>query len=175
MRFVPLALEHAGALLAFEEANRAWFESFIDARAPEFYSEEGVRQHILGLLYSARAGSASPWLILDEEGAVIGRANLKDVNRTTASAEIGYRIAQSSGGRGVATQAVRHLLQVARGLGLRKVEALVSETNPASARVLQKNGFVQSEKESQVLVRSTGGTARVRCYELALDQEPSST
>ena len=42
----PLTGQDASALLAFEVANRAWFESWVNARAPAYYSLEGVQAAI---------------------------------------------------------------------------------------------------------------------------------
>ena len=61
--------------------------------------------------------------------------------RPSAAVELGYWIARPFWGRGFATEAGRALVDIARTLGLRQLEASHFIDNPASARVLDKLGF----------------------------------
>ena len=54
---------------------------------------------------------------------------------------MGYWIARPFWGRGFATEACAALIDIARALGLRQLEASHFIDNPASARVLDKLGF----------------------------------
>ena len=57
---------------------------------------------------------------------------------------LGYRIGESAGGKGYASEAVRQVLDFAFGaLGLRRIEADARAENLGSVRVLLRNGFVQ--------------------------------
>lgn len=59
-------------------------------------------------------------------------------------AELGYWLGRRHWGRGHMTRvAAAYLAWVVPALGLRRVEANVLDTNPASARVLEKNGFAE--------------------------------
>ena len=130
------------ALLAFELANRAWFECNIEARDPAFYSIDGVRMHIIGLLAEFAAGLCHPCLLVDEGDAIIGRANLKDIDSAAACAEVGYRIGEHHIRKGYATLALQQLIELARTRWkLRTLEALVIDGNAASAKVLVRCGF----------------------------------
>lgn len=132
----------APALLVFEQANRAWFESQIDARAPEFYSLAGVAAHIDDYLARHAAGKMHPCLLVADDGAILGRCNLKDIDAGARRAEVGYRIAAAACGRGLAGQALRHLMGLAYGeWQLTGLDAHVTVANAASARVLQRAGF----------------------------------
>ncbi|MBB3119653.1 GNAT family N-acetyltransferase [Pseudoduganella violacea] len=143
--------EDASALLDFELQNRAWFARHITARPADVYSPEGIVRHIEECLNAYRQGTMHPSLLLDASGVVLGRANLKDIDRAKASSEIGYRVAEQSAGGGLATQAVRHMQQVAREeWQLKMLEAYVTAHNPASARVLLKCGFRQGEYVEQL-------------------------
>jgi ribosomal-protein-alanine N-acetyltransferase len=102
---------------------------------------EGVAHHIAGLVEEARRGAGASFVIATDEGELLGRANLKKIDRSTGGAEIGYRIGERYTGRGIATQASAFLIGVARELQLRHVDAIVLDTNAASARVLEKSGF----------------------------------
>ncbi|UMR28394.1 GNAT family N-acetyltransferase [Massilia sp. MB5] len=143
--------DDACALLDFELQNRAWFARHITARPADVYSSEGIVRHIEECLAAYRQGTMHPSLLLDAGGAVVGRANLKDIDRSKASSEIGYRIAKHCAGGGLATLAVRHMLQLAREeWHLQMLEAYVTAHNPASARVLLKCGFTQDEYVNQL-------------------------
>lgn len=132
----------APALLAFEQANRAWFESHIDARAPDFYSLAGVAAHIDECLASHAAGSMHPCLLVADDGAILGRCNLKDIDQASRRAEVGYRIAAHACGLGLAGVALRHLMELAYGhWQLDGLDAHVTVANAASSRVLERAGF----------------------------------
>ena len=55
--------------------------------------------------------------------------------------ELGYGIGRQFWGNGYASEAVRAAVRHARALGLDALEACTFPSNPASARVLEKNGF----------------------------------
>jgi len=61
--------------------------------------------------------------------------------RPSGSVEMGYWIARSHWGRGLATEACAALIDMARMLGLAQLEGSHFIDNPASARVLEKVGF----------------------------------
>lgn len=137
-----LRLEDAAPLLAFELANRAWFERHIEARAAQFYSPDGVRAHIQQFLDAYGNATWHPCVIVGQDGMIIGRANLKDIAQGAGSAEVGYRIAEQHAGRGLATAAVRHLVDLARSeWRLQSLVAYVKSHNIASARALERCGF----------------------------------
>jgi ribosomal-protein-alanine N-acetyltransferase len=65
----------------------------------------------------------------------------KDVHRYTA--EMGYWLAEPFWGKGIMTQAVKSMSSYAiRNLKLHRIFAEPYSTNPASARVLEKAGFI---------------------------------
>ncbi len=134
-----LHADHAPAVLAFELANRAYFAAFISDRGDEFYDQFAERHS--ALLAEQEAGIGAFYVLVAEDGSVLGRFNLYDVGDGTA--ELGYRVAQHVAGRGVATATVRELcrLAVARH-GLRTLRAATSRENAASQKVLVKARFV---------------------------------
>jgi len=141
-----LSLDDASRLLHFEQNNRAWFESQIEARPNDFYTIDGVHQHIAELLAAYAAGSAYPCLLVSEEGEILGRANLKHIQRSECKAEVGYRIGYSHVGQGMATVALEQLITSARQTWrLQQLHAYVTDDNLASSRVLQKAGFKSDE------------------------------
>jgi RimJ/RimL family protein N-acetyltransferase len=61
--------------------------------------------------------------------------------RPSGAVEMGYWIARPFWGRGVATEAGKALISLARTLGLETLEGSHFLDNPASGRVLEKLGF----------------------------------
>ncbi len=127
------------ALEAFELANRAYFAASISDRGNEFYGQFTERHS--ALLIEQEAGSGAFYVLVDEDGSVLGRFNLYEIKDGTA--ELGYRVAQHVAGRGVATATVRELCRLAsaRG-GLRELRAATARENVACQKVLTKAGFV---------------------------------
>ena len=143
LKIRTLQSSDAEQLLKFELENRQWFERHIDARSADFYSVEGVTEHIASYLSGLADGTWHPLVIEDSDGQIVGRANLKDIAIAERSAEIGYRIAERACGQGLATLAVRRLIQEARSRwNLTRLVANVYAENIGSAKVLQRCGFV---------------------------------
>jgi RimJ/RimL family protein N-acetyltransferase len=131
--------DHAPALLAFERENRAYFAAVIPDRGDEFFTEFDMRH--VQLLASQAEGTDYFHLLVTENGEVVGRVNLFKV--ADGSAELGYRIAQKAAGQGLATAAVRKVRELAATeYGLSRLRAKVTLDNPASRKVLERNGFV---------------------------------
>ena len=130
---------HAPAVLAFELANRAYFATFISDRGDAFFDH--FTEQYNALLAEQEAGTGVFYVLVGEDGTVLGRFNLYNVKDGTA--ELGYRVAQHVAGRGVATAAVQELCRLAAArYGLRMLRAATTYDNVASQKVLTKNGFV---------------------------------
>ena len=104
-----LRADHAPAVLAFELANRAYFATFISDRGDEFFDHFTERYH--DLLAEQEAGTCVFHVLVGEDGTVLGRFNLFDLEDGTAV--LGYRVAEHVAGRGVATAAVQELCRLA--------------------------------------------------------------
>ena len=134
-----LRADHGQAVLTFELANRAYFAASISDRGDEFYDQFTERHN--ALLAEQEAGTSAFYVLVGEDGSVLGRFNLYNIKDGTA--ELGYRVAQRVAGRGVATATVRELSQlVAARYGLRTLKAMTTHDNVASQKVLTKAGFV---------------------------------
>jgi ribosomal-protein-alanine N-acetyltransferase len=130
---------HAPAVLAFELANRTYFAASISDRGDEFYDQFTDRHR--ALLADQEAGLCACYVLVADDGSVLGRFNLYDIGDGTA--DLGYRVAQQVAGRGVATSSVRELCRIAAARhGLRTLRAATSHGNAASQKVLAKAGFV---------------------------------
>jgi ribosomal-protein-alanine N-acetyltransferase len=134
-----LRADHAPAVLAFELANRAYFATFVSDRGDAFYDHFTERYN--ALLAEQEAGTCAFHVLVDEDGTVLGRFNLVDLEDGTA--ELGYRVAQQVAGRGLATATVQQLCRLAAAqYGLRTLRAATTYDNVASQKVLAKAGFV---------------------------------
>ncbi|MEU6702710.1 GNAT family N-acetyltransferase [Streptomyces wuyuanensis] len=130
---------HAPAVLAFELANRTYFAASVPDRGDEFFDR--FTDAYDALLAEQEAGTCAFHVLVAEDGSVLGRFNLYDVEDGTAG--LGYRVAEQVAGRGVATATVRELCRIATARhGLRTLRAATSHENAASRRVLTKAGFV---------------------------------
>jgi ribosomal-protein-alanine N-acetyltransferase len=134
----PLRADHAPAILAFEKANRSYFSASISDRGDEYF-EHFTERHD-ALLAEQEAGIGAYYVLLDEDGSVLGRFNLTFVQEGVA--ELGYRVAQHVAGRGVATATVRDICSLAASRhGISTLRAATARGNVASQRVLLNAGF----------------------------------
>ena len=135
-----LRADHAAAILAFESANRAFFATLITDRGDEYFESFADRHH--ALLAEQEAGIGAFYVLVDEDGTVLGRFNLVFVGDGVG--ELGYRVAEHVTGRGDATATVRDLCSLAASRhSLRTLRAATSRRNVASQRVLLKAGFIE--------------------------------
>jgi ribosomal-protein-alanine N-acetyltransferase len=134
-----LTAEDAPAVLAFELANRAYFAASVSDRGEEFFDQFTDRHG--AMLAEQEAGLGAYYVLVAEDGSVLGRFNLYRLQDGTA--ELGYRVAQHVAGRGVATATVLELCRLAAARhGLCTLRAATSRANAASQKVLTKAGFV---------------------------------
>lgn len=80
--------------------------------------------------------------LIEEDGALVGGTGLHFEAEHCAST--GYVLARDAWGRGIATEALRAMVEVADTMqGLRRLHALCHAEHAASARVLEKAGFAR--------------------------------
>ncbi|MFE4971799.1 GNAT family N-acetyltransferase [Kitasatospora sp. NPDC056651] len=134
----PLRPDHADALLAFERANRGYFARSIPDRGDAYFA--GFADRHAALLAEQAEGTCRFHVVRDPAGELVGRVNLVDL--ADGSAELGYRVAESAAGRGIATAAVTEACRLAAtAYGLTALTAVTTVDNPASRAVLARNGF----------------------------------
>lgn len=157
---------HAPAVLAFELANRAYFAASVPDRGDDYF-ERFTERHS-ALLAEQEAGSCAFYVLVADDGSVLGRFNLVDIE--DGAAEVGYRVAQHVTGRGVATATVRQLCRLAAVRhGLHTLRAAAARGNVASEKVLTKAGFVPVGPADPADLRGVPGTR----YQLELDSNPA--
>jgi [ribosomal protein S5]-alanine N-acetyltransferase len=131
--------DHAPALLAFERENRAYFAASVPDRGDAYFVEFAERHR--ELLASQAAGTDLFHVLVEKDGAIVGRVNLTHI--ADSAAELGYRIAERWAGRGLATAAVRQMCALAAAqYRLSVLNAAARVDNLASRTVLRRTGFV---------------------------------
>jgi [ribosomal protein S5]-alanine N-acetyltransferase len=134
-----LHADHAAAVLAFELENRGYFATSVSDRGDDFFDRFTDRYQTL--LAEQESGDCAFYLLVAEDGSVLGRFNLYRIEDHTA--DLGYRVAQHVAGHGVATATVLELCRLAAARhGLRTLRAAAAHRNVASRKVLAKAGFV---------------------------------
>lgn len=95
------------------------------------------------LAWIAERDSEGETLLVIEvaSGRPIGLIILFDAH-ASGDLRLGYLLAESSWGKGFASELIAGLAQWGRGRGVRSITGGVAFDNPASSRVLEKNGFV---------------------------------
>jgi [ribosomal protein S5]-alanine N-acetyltransferase len=131
--------DHAPALLAFEQENRAYFAASVPDRGDAYFA--GFAERHSELLARQADGTDFFHVLVEADGAIVGRVNLAEV--AGASAELGFRIAERAAGRGLATAAVRQVCALAvAAYGLSVLRAMARVENVGSRTVLIRTGFV---------------------------------
>ncbi|MFE7774908.1 GNAT family N-acetyltransferase [Streptomyces sp. NPDC057445] len=160
-----LRLDHAPALLAFEQENRAYFAASVPDRGDDYFAHFDARHN--DLLTEQAAGLHFFHVLVGGEGEIVGRVNLIDV--ADGSAELGYRIAQKATHQGLATRAVREVCALATAdYALTRLRAVTTLDNIGSQTVLTRTGFVPT---GETLV----GGAREIHYTLGLVRRDRET
>ncbi|MEU8506042.1 GNAT family N-acetyltransferase [Streptomyces brevispora] len=152
-----LRADHAPALFAFEQENRAFFAASVPDRGDDYFIHFAARHE--ALLTEQASGACHFHLLVAEDGEVLGRFNLVDAANGTA--DLGFRLAERATGRGLATAAVRHLFTLCTTTyALTTLRAAATVTNTASRSVLARTGFVATGEE--VLLSGKRGVEYVR-------------
>lgn len=134
------------------------------ARAPWPYSKQDARDFV-----ARPACPLFPKFLITEaaSGQVIGCIGIDSHDEQVDAVELGYWVARSHWGRGVATEAGRAVIEIARALGHRRVIASHFLDNLASGRVLEKIGF---EPTGRIVARhSCGRGEEAMTIEFSLD------
>lgn len=138
MRLQQLTAEHRDAVLAFETINRGYFAASVPDRGDDFFADYPARH--AALLAMQDAGTDRFHVLVTDDGTIAGRVNLVCVE--DREAELGYRIGRDFAGRGLATDAVRQVCELAIAeYGLKRLRAATTMDNHGSRTVLLRNGF----------------------------------
>jgi ribosomal-protein-alanine N-acetyltransferase len=139
-----VAVDDAQVLAELLTANREFLAPWQPTRADDFFTTNRQREAIDDALTDHEQGITVPNVILSD-GRVVGRVTLSNIVRGPfQSCNLGYWVDSGHNGQGLATAAVREIVDLAFGpLGLHRVEAGTLRHNIGSRRVLERNGFVE--------------------------------
>jgi [ribosomal protein S5]-alanine N-acetyltransferase len=165
----------APALAGLVRANREFLAPWEPARGEDYFTAAGQRADIEMALMRHAEGTALPWVILDDAGAVAGRITLNGIVRGAfQSCSVGYWVSQAAGGRGVATAAVREIKTAAFGaIGLHRIQAETLLHNVPSQRVLERNGFIRIGMAPTYL-KIAGRWQDCSLYQVALNRKSAA-
>ena len=102
-----------------------------------------TREYLTYVGQRYRTGDFYDWAVVDKEsGRMIGTCGFTSFNCPHDCAEIGYVLNPDYQGRGLATEAVRRVLEFGFDeLGLHRIEAHFMEGNNASRRLMERVGM----------------------------------
>ena len=137
--------------------------SFADASSCDIFAKFDRYRTERGLP-SDRVGEDKYWLVDDEKGHFIGeiaiRHRLNDA-LSQRGGHIGYGIRYSEWNRGYGTKMLALALEKAKEMQISPVLITCNDDNLASARVMEKNGFVLGDK---IVVSADGEDRLTRRY-----------
>ena len=140
-----LSEENSLDVCSFEKENREYFGRNLPPRPGNYFDPEGFKEITRELLTEQENHDIYMHLIRDSQGVMVGRINLSVLGSDRKTAELGYRIGENYANLGYASEAVKLVLDKAfHTYGLNRIIAGTATDNPASKRVLLKNGFTFS-------------------------------
>ncbi|MEU8778901.1 GNAT family protein [Streptomyces sp. NPDC048606] len=169
-----VTLDDAAGLADVLTRNRAHLAPYEPHRPDAFYTEDGQRARVRGLLDERDAGRLVPYVLIEAAtGTPVGAINLGDIIRgPLCSGGVGYWVDRAWHGRGLATAAVEEVCRAARDeLGLHRVHAGTLVDNTASQRVLTKAGFTPYGLAPRYL-HVNGAWRDHRLYQRLLHDDP---
>jgi [ribosomal protein S5]-alanine N-acetyltransferase len=115
---------------------------------PEWPGEDAIQMFPIWIARRDRSPDPGPWcdgvVVRRLDRLAVGSMGFKSAPDAAGTVEIGYAVNRPLWGRGYATETVRAIVAWALGQpAVRTVTAECLESNPASARVLEKSGFEQ--------------------------------
>lgn len=140
LELIPIDILNLRRLATSEPVDLGGIEVLAGALPPA-----GVAAHALAQL---DAGTSAHWctpFLMVSRSVVLGTCRFRNAP-ARGSVEIGYEVAESQRGQGVATAAVRQLLHKAASSGLvQQVVAHILPGNVASSKVVARLGFSEGE------------------------------
>lgn len=131
------------------DAWRALLEGDIGPAVADYPTEGDLVMALLVVDGYLAAGEWGPWQVVERgTGLLVGGVGFKGAPDDAGIVEIGYGIAPSVRGRGIATEAVRALVEHAWARGARVVRAEVEEGHGASEGVVTRAGFSAASRDS---------------------------
>lgn len=139
---VPEPADAEGLLAAVRESLGELYP-WMDWCHPDFSRSDALRW-ISSQPQARETGSAFEFLIVGEQGRLLGCCGLNNINPRLRLANLGYWVRTSETGRGVATQAVTDIARWAFvHTDLERLEIVAAVANAASQAVAAKAGALR--------------------------------
>ncbi|MFP7287899.1 GNAT family N-acetyltransferase [Shouchella clausii] len=129
----------AEELHKFETDNRAFFEQMVPSRGEAYYQFETFKVRHGELLTEQDDTNSRFYLIRDERGNIVGRINLVAIDEPKRVAEVGFRVGENYVGKGIASNALKQLLETEKGF--QTIKGKTTSNNIASQKTMENNGF----------------------------------
>lgn len=144
MKIRSLTVSDAEIMHNYYCHNTSHFKPWEPQRAPEFHSLSAWQQRVVDFNTAQVRGDAA-YFIAVEGGLVIGHCSLTQIARGPFQAcYMGYGVAESVEGQGVAYQLCQHTIYHAfHELHLHRIMANYVPHNNRSAKLLSRLGFVK--------------------------------
>jgi [ribosomal protein S5]-alanine N-acetyltransferase len=149
IKIKKLQINDAEQLYQFEVNNRSFFETMVPSRGDDYYQYNNYLATLENLLMEQREGLSYFYLIKDQNGTILGRINLVDIDRETGEGHVGYRVGEAFLRKGIASRALQLLLQEALMLKVNTIYAKTTYDNIASQKVLENSGFIPNMEEKE--------------------------
>lgn len=149
------------------QLSYAELQDLADSRVPERLRSRLEPGALAPAFVAARSlelranGHPEPWstsflIVRNEDDRIVGSCGFKTAP-ANGRVEVGYGVCEAARGQGAATKAVALLVAKAFSAGAKSVLAEVVPENHASAKVVQKNGFIltgaQNDKNGEYVVQ----------------------
>lgn len=104
------------------------------------YSGSDARRFLQSVDVARSRQTGDTFVIQDEQGALVGLANAKNVDWVHGCFQAGYWLVPAARGKGLATRALRELSSWGRLRGLHRMELVIGKHNRASRAVAERAG-----------------------------------
>lgn len=139
----------AEKLYEFEIENRDFFETMVLSRGDDYYNMETFKIRHERLIGEQTIGQSHFYLIKNENGFILGRMNLVDIDKSLNLGYVGYRVGEAYTGKGIAGKALKLLMGIISRVGIKEILAKTTSNNIASQKVLEKNGFQRTKTSNE--------------------------
>ena len=142
---VVLESEDSATLYDYYRENAEHLAPWEPLRDPSFCSHEGIRQVVVDRHRAYVEGRSLHLSALDVDGRMVAECNFTNIAKGPFQAcTLGFSVAKVKEGQGIMTAVVKSATQfVFSEYGLHRIMANFMPHNTASARVLEKCGFVR--------------------------------
>lgn len=152
LRLVPLDETHLAGVRALLDDPETLRFTRIPEPVPDGFAQQWLERYEQGRCDGTREAFAA----IDGEGAFVGLGLAPEIDREAGELELGYIVARSARGRGVATELLRRLTEWAfADAGALRIRLIIDVDNAASARAAQRCGYVREGVMRSIYVKSS--------------------